>query len=753
MLPADAQAMPLSSPMSSPPARKSQAKRPKKAIVVSSDDDDDKEDSFKIKNQRTKSEFFHTSASTSASRNPMPQTKTMTIEIVSSEPEIIEMHPSSQHIESPSSDDSESLNNALLISFFNAASTSDLQDTLQCSKDQATLIEALRPLEWDTLIKRLNKTKGVSGKMVDTYFQVNDMYEALDALVDKCAHISDKLMVDIQSWFDHTGIDDGSSTAANDPTAGLHFASFERGPGSAVIKQKDFLTTQPAIVNPNMKLKDYQLMGISWLLLLNSHNISCILADEMGLGKTAQIISFLGALKERGNNGPHLVVVPSSTGENWLRECKKWCPSMRVEYYYGAQSERFHIRERLGQQSSQFDIMVTSYNMVSGSKEDRSFLRRRNFQYMILDEGHLVKNVTSQRYKHLMSIQTPYRILLTGTPLQNNLQELMALLMFIMPDLFGDNEQLLRKVFSLKTTDASNSRIQKARLMMTPFILRRRKAQVMKELPAKEQEVIHCEMTEFQKLVYRNLLAESRKTFAGEGKSFKDPIEIGATSGSKKKNATAKAKKSTNDGVRVLNNILMQLRKAACHPMLQRRTYDDAELRRMSKLILKEEPYWDSQISLVYEDMTHMSDLELHRLCVDNKSLRAHQRDISSLTDSAKIQVLVKDILPKHFKQGDRLLIFSQFTMMLDLLELVFKHFKYTYIRMDGQTPVQERQILIDQYQNDEGIFIFLLSTKAGGFGINLTAANVVIIHDLDFNPHNDAQAEDRSHRGNQVYI
>lgn len=163
--------------------------------------------------------------------------------------------------------------------------------------------------------------------------------------------------------------------------------------------------------------------------------------------------------------GPFLIVAPSSTTENWLREFQKWCSGLEVRHYYGSQTERLHMRDSLWEEYGEFDVIVTTYNMISGSKDDRSFLRKMKFKYMILDEGHMVKNVSSQRYKHLMSIRTPFRLLLTGTPLQNNLQELMALLMFIMPDLFAENETVLQHVFSMKSGDLSDltkQRIEKA---------------------------------------------------------------------------------------------------------------------------------------------------------------------------------------------------------------------------------------------------------------------------------------------------
>lgn len=241
-------------------------------------------------------------------------------------------------------------------------------------------------------------------------------------------------------------------------------------------------------------------------------------------------------------------------------------------------------------------------------------------------------------------------------------------------------------------------------------------------MPSKIEEVVYCQQTEEQKREYNQLIKASRAE-----------LNAGAPVSGR------------------VNNIVMQLRKMACHPLLHRTRYTDAQLKKMSKDILKEEQYWDSNQQYVFEDMQVMSDFELHNLCCLNKSLKRFQLPDEALFTAGKTKLLVDEILPQRKANGDRVLLFSQFTMMLDVLEAVLKHCGYRYLRLDGSTPVQERQTLIDQYYQDPEIFIFLLSTKAGGFGINLTPANYVILHDLDFNPFNDAQAEDRAYRLGQT--
>lgn len=197
-----------------------------------------------------------------------------------------------------------------------------------------------------------------------------------------------------------------------------------------------FFRGRPKLLNPDVSLKDYQQTGINWLNLLYHNQISCILADDMGLGKTCQVISFLAYLKQIGQPSPHLIVVPSSTLENWLREFQKFCPSLKIEPYYGTQQERADLREILERNDGKYDVIVTTYNLAAGNKYDVSFLKTRNFNVVVYDEGHMLKNSMSERFNKLMRIHANFRLLLTGTPLQNNLKELMSLLEFIMPNLF-----------------------------------------------------------------------------------------------------------------------------------------------------------------------------------------------------------------------------------------------------------------------------------------------------------------------------
>ncbi|XP_015270364.1 PREDICTED: SWI/SNF-related matrix-associated actin-dependent regulator of chromatin subfamily A containing DEAD/H box 1-like, partial [Gekko japonicus] len=200
----------------------------------------------------------------------------------------------------------------------------------------------------------------------------------------------------------------------------------------------------------SMELKPYQKIGLNWLALLHKHSLNGILADEMGLGKTIQAIAFLAYLYLEGDIGPHLIVVPASTIDNWVREINLWCPDLQILFYYGSQDDRKHLRMDIHNKVVDFNVMVTTYNSAVSSPEDRSLFRRMKLHYAIFDEGHMLKNMGSVRYQHLMTINAKHRLLLTGTPVQNNLLELMSLLNFVMPHMFSSSTSEIRRMFSSK---------------------------------------------------------------------------------------------------------------------------------------------------------------------------------------------------------------------------------------------------------------------------------------------------------------
>lgn len=382
-----------------------------------------------------------------------------------------------------------------------------------------------------------------------------------------------------------------------------------------------------------------------------------------------------------------------------------------------------------------WNVLVTTYQLATGDKMDRNFLKSLQFNVCVYDEGHMLKNSSSNRYDALIKLPAQFRLLLTGTPLQNNLQELASLLAFILPSVFEEKKDDLQSIFKYKakTNDDESSnnallsqqRISRARAMMTPFVLRRKKLQVLKHLPGKTSRVEYCDLTPLQKEIYHEQIATAQESIVARA-------------------AGKKPNKSTT-------NVMMQLRKAAIHPLLFRTHYPVEKLRKMSKEIMKEAAYRDNDSQYIFEDMEVMNDLELSRLCENfPKTIGKHALKKDEWMNAGKVEVVKKLLVDMH-KNGDRVLIFSQFTQVLDILELVLTTLDLGFLRIDGSTPVDARQDLIDQYHEEEDITVFLLSTKAGGFGINLACANKVIIFDSSFNPHDDAQASDRAHRVGQT--
>jgi len=354
----------------------------------------------------------------------------------------------------------------------------------------------------------------------------------------------------------------------------------------------------------------------------------------------------------------------------------------------------------------------------------------------VFDEAHMLKNMASQRYEQLMKIRCSRKLLLTGTPLQNNLVELMSLLIFVMPGMFAKKKEQLKKMFSLfpKQQDESErsnyekDRIAHAKRIMKPFFLRRLKADVLTDLPAKIASVERVPMSTRQAELYFQLVADYKARAA-------------------KIAETGQAASGADSAI----GMLMNLRKTANHPLLIRDQYDDHKLGVMARLLkTRDSGHKEAVESFIIEDLQTMSDFDIHKTCETYRCIEHLALGNHLLCDSGKFQLL-DDLLPQIRGKGDRVLIFSQFTMLLDVLERYLKIRSHKYLRLDGQTPVQERQELIDKFNRDEQIFIFILSTRAGGLGINLTAANTVILHDLDFNPYNDKQAEDRCHRVGQT--
>ncbi|KAJ3806366.1 SNF2 family N-terminal domain-containing protein [Lentinula aff. lateritia] len=654
-----------------------------------------------------------------------------------------------------------------VLTFFNTQGAEALQELTGCTQVQAQAIIDLREFKSvDDLNTRLGQGKkkagpaGLSPRLIDEAVEIFKGYTAVDEILEGCEEIGAKLQSSIATWttipFKGKGkqvdtlpesVEDGALNLRTLPSLKEH-------------RPKGYISEQPASLSDSVKLKDYQLLGLNWLHLLYRSNFSCILADEMGLGKTVQVISFLALLRERGNKGPHLIVVPSSTLENWCREFARFASSVSVQVYYGGKNERVELRQTLldtrrsmtGSEDDGWDVLITTYNLAQGDS-DRKFFRRIEWDCCVFDEGHVLKNFQSQRYSSLLRVQSRWRLLLTGTPLQNNLQELVSLMNFILPNQFGDALDDLRQIFKVKGDSKASllarERVSRAKKMMTPFVLRRRKDQVLQDLPKKTERIEWCEITPLQKSIYHDTLQRSRKTVL----ESETPVDSATTLDT---NGRGKAPKKTRPPAKAKEkqylensaNVLMDLRKAALHPMLFRSRFTDDILSSITKQLLKEPDFKKrgALFDIVKEDMSVMTDAELQHFCGLYKSTRKFGQPSDCFLDSGKIQMLLS-LLAEYQKEDRKILIFSQFTQVLDILEVILKERDIRYLVLTGSTPVDVRQSLVDEFTEDASISIFLLSTKAGGMGINLTAASVVIMFDQDFNPHNDRQAQDRAYR------
>jgi len=587
-----------------------------------------------------------------------------------------------------------------VLKFFNEGTDRELSGIHGCNKKKALEILKLRPFEtWVDLVEGLQQNRSLNTEMLNSATELLRMKSTVTKLMNKCQKITEKM----------EGMVERLNASGTDALE---------------------LQEQPKMINPDLKLTQYQMIGLNWLVLMHKQSLNGILADEMGLGKTIQTIGFLAHLKESGDEGPHLIIVPSSTLENWRKEFALWAPDLAVQTYWGSQDERRHLRLQLVQDELEYDILLTTYNMVISSPEDRVLFKKMQFVYVVFDEAHMLKNMASQRYEQLMKVRCHRKLLLTGTPLQNNLVELMSLLIFVMPGMFAKRKDQLKKMFSLfpkNQDDTERSRYEQDRIahakrIMKPFFLRRLKVDVLKHLPAKVCQVEKVPMTSRQNSLYFQLVANYKERASRE-------IEPGAESGI---------------------GMLMNLRKTANHPLLVRDQYTDAQLEEIARLLkTKDSGHKNAIIEYIVQDLKVLSDFDIHKTCETYRCIEHLSLGNHLLCESGKFQLL-DDLLPQMHQAGDRVLIFSQFTMLLDILQKYLKIRGHNFLRLDGQTPVQERQELIDTFNKDPSIFIFILSTKAGGLGINLTAANTVILHDLDFNPYNDKQAEDRVHRVGQ---
>ncbi|KAI1612220.1 adenosinetriphosphatase [Exophiala viscosa] len=710
----------------------------------------------------------------------------------------------------------------------------------------------------------------------------------------------------------------------------------------------DVQVTQPKMLQA--QLKEYQLKGLNWLVNLYEQGINGILADEMGLGKTVQSISVMGYLAEQHNIwGPFLVIAPASTLHNWQQEITRFVPSIKVLPYWGSAKDRKVLRKFWDRKhvtynkDSEFHVLVTSYQLVV---MDAPYFQKIRWQYMILDEAQAIKSSSSSRWKTLLGMQCRNRLLLTGTPIQNNMQELWALLHFIMPTLFDSHDEFSDwfskdiESHAQSNTKLNQDQLKRLHMILKPFMLRRVKAHVQKELGNKIEEDVFCELTYRQRAYYANLrskisimdliekatLGDDQDTatlmnlvmqfrkvcnhpdlferadtsspfsmsyfaetasflregsFVQVGYSVRNPIQydlprvlcndVGRLDIAGPSNVRAgfhragfrkdalggllriwtpeNIKKSTeNDGafsfLRFVDTSVGEAAAAADYGLFERAIKLKKQHRRTLPVYEDVEPKPPAHAMFNIVENTPrklLAEVDLNsplrRLCnisgesiedqgysvfepaalpkalappievsaCDQSSLAERQSTMFNmnvrgtlypLEESLEEKLLNQDVDPEHFplsellpqpesrkakythisipsmrrfvtdsgklakldqllrqlkNGGHRVLLYFQMTRMIDLMEEYLTYRNYKFVRLDGSTKLEDRRDTVHDFQTRPEIFIFLLSTRAGGLGINLTSADTVIFYDSDWNPTIDSQAMDRAHRLGQT--
>lgn len=657
-------------------------------------------------------------------------------------------------------------------------------------------------------------------------------------------------------------------------------------------------------------LREYQHIGLDWLVTMYEKRLNGILADEMGLGKTIMTIALLAHLAcEKGIWGPHLIVVPTSVMLNWETEFLRWCPAFKILTYFGSAKERKFKRQGWLKPNS-FHVCITTYRLVI---QDSKVFKRKKWKYLILDEAHLIKNWKSQRWQTLLNFNSKRRILLTGTPLQNDLMELWSLMHFLMPHIFQSHQEF-KDWFSnpisgmIEGQERVNKEVvDRLHNVLRPFILRRLKRDVEKQLPMKHEHVIYCRLSRRQRNLYEDFIAssETQATLASanffgmisvimqlrkvcnhpdlfEGRPIVSSFDMGGIniqlsssvcsilspgpfSGVDLKNlgilftdtdfsmtsweseevealATPKclleecADEDILEDVRPSSehqknlhgsNIFEEIRKALREERLREAKQRAKAIAWWNSLRCRKKPVYSTTLHQLlsvkhpvfdihhqkadsrsylyssrlaeivlspverFQTMVHLVESFMFAIpaarapapvCWCSKtgtSVFLHPSFIEKCAetllplltpirpaivrrqvyfpdkrliqfDCGKLQEL--EVLLRRLKsEGHRALIFTQMTKMLDILEAFINLYGYTYMRLDGSTQPEERQTLMQRFNTNPKIFLFILSTRSGGVGINLVGADTVIFYDSDWNPAMDQQAQDRCHRIGQT--
>ncbi|KAJ7721528.1 SNF2 family N-terminal domain-containing protein [Mycena metata] len=643
-------------------------------------------------------------------------------------------------------------------------------------------------------------------------------------------------------------------------------------------------------------LRPYQQSGLEWLASLHLNNLNGILADEMGLGKTIQTIALLAHLAcDRGIWGPHLIIVPTSVLLNWEMEFKKFLPGFKVLSYHGSTKRRKDLRQGWNERHH-FNVCITSYTLAS---RDAIIFKRKPWYYMILDEAHMIKNFKSQRWNTLLMFRSFRRLLLTGTPLQNNLTELWALLQFLMSGSdfvnlkeFGEwfSNPLERAIEAGSALDEDTmQRVTKLHTVLRPYLLRRLKRDVEKELPSKYEHLVLCPLSKRQRFLYDEFMSRAHTRDALQSGVYQkianilmqlrkvcnhpDLFEVRpiVTSFAIERSAVADfeikelllRRRLQNDEEETVNLDLFGFRfidrqgssllaaletrrldGTTCLPFISEipgvappkdtrtiagfRAYSAYQQRAatisrwahigyLNRLRCNSFPIYSSETLSVVQQLHHpllpLSAVDTRSQYLDSvylvnaaiKSYATRADEMAGVVDrfafvtpaviardlprialaghadlptppgfddvlhraSVKLQIAFPDpsllqydcgklqqlteLLREKKAGGHRILIFTQMTKILDILEIYLNFHGYLYLRLDGATRIEDRQYITERFNADPRVFCFIASSRSGGVGINLTGADTVVFYDSDFNPQMDRQCEDRAHRIGQI--
>ncbi len=542
-------------------------------------------------------------------------------------------------------------------------------------------------------------------------------------------------------------------------------------------------SAQPKLVSGG-KMRDYQLEGLTWLTCLYQIGLNGILADEMGLGKTIQLISFLAFLRENGTNGPFLILGPLSTVNNWVREFGFWTPKIPVVMYHGSPQARGEIRRKQlkgDAKGARFPVVCTSYEICM---RDKKYLASYPWKFIVVDEGHRLKNFNCKLVRELKQYPSESRLILTGTPLQNNLSELWSLLNFLLPEAFSDLEHFesMFDFSDVQEKDGHKQFMSKERQQRTvaslhailkPFLLRRVKNDVETLLPKKREYILYAPLTPVQKDLYRKIkdndIREHLEEKAVEriGAKLEDS-RVSEVKGKKRKAGSGTSTPNKSGKSSRGSTPASSVRSGRSRKQNYAEVSDREYFKQLEQSSESEEIDEDEQEERDREATLAQARKEVNQKKLQNPVMQLRlacnsphhfswpwgsdaDPDEKLVTESGKM-VMLDRLVQFLFSKGHKVLIFSQFSKQLDILEDWASVLRgWPVCRIDGAVKQEDRSEQIDAFNSQKDHQLFLLSTRAGGLGINLTAADTVILYDSDWNPQQDLQAQDRAHRIGQT--